>query len=75
MESGIMKRLRWQLRTFMFIIAILALLLVVVTQQVLIGRQQAEIGRMRQTVDAAVKAQVNLTTIIREQRDMIERHR
>jgi cytochrome c-type biogenesis protein CcmH/NrfG len=66
---------RFQLRTLLFIVALLSLLLVVIIQQV-------QIGRMRQSIDAgekreaqAQKQQDKLTTIIRELRDLIERHR
>jgi uncharacterized membrane protein len=70
-----MKRFRWKLGTLMFVVAIVALLLVIVIQQVEIRRQQAQIEQMRRSIDAAAKSQEKLTTILREQRDMIERHR
>jgi hypothetical protein len=63
-----MKRFRLRLRTLLFVVAILALVLVVVIQQV-------QIARMRQLIDARAKERDQLTTIIREQRDLIERHR
>lgn len=66
-----MKRLR--ISTLLFAVAILALLLVVVTQQVQIGRMQSRIGQMRQTIDADVKSKDQLTAIIRELRDHLER--
>jgi hypothetical protein len=49
-----MKRFGLRLRTLMLIIAILALLLVVVIQQV-------QIGRMRQLIDAGLKEKAQLT--------------
>jgi hypothetical protein len=66
---------RVQLGTLLFVIAILALLLVVVVQQVQIGRMQSQIGQMTLTIDANAKSRDQLTTIIREQRDQIERNR
>jgi uncharacterized membrane protein len=38
-------------RTFLFVVAILALFLVVVIQQVQIGHQQVQIGQLRQNLD------------------------
>jgi hypothetical protein len=58
----------------MFVIAILAPCLLVFTQQMTIRRQQTEIRQLRQSIDATVKNQEKLTTIIREQ-DHIEGHR
>ena len=37
--------------TFLFVVTMLALLLVVVVQQVQIGRQQVQIRQMRQNID------------------------
>ena len=67
-ENARPSRFRLRLRTMLFFVTILALLLVVVIQQV-------QIGRMRQLIDAGVKEKAQMTTIIREQRDFLERHR
>jgi hypothetical protein len=61
-------RFRFRLSTLLFVVTILALLLVAVIQQV-------QIGRMRQLIDAGVKEKDQLTTILRELRDHLERHR
>ena len=70
-----MKRFRMQLGTLLVVIGFFALLLVVVIQQVRIGRQQAEIERMRLLIDVGQKEKATLATIIREQRDHIERQK
>jgi hypothetical protein len=67
-EYDRLSRLRFRLGTVLFVIAILALLLLVVIQQV-------QIGRMRQLIDQYAKEKDQLTTIIRELRDHLERHR
>jgi hypothetical protein len=61
------RRFRFRIGTLLLVVAILALPLLVVIQQV-------QIGRMRRLVDARAKERDRLTTIIREQRDQIERH-
>lgn len=61
-------RFRFRVGTILFVVAILALLLEVAIQQ-------AQIRRLRRSIDAYAKQQDKLTTIIREQRDAIERHR
>jgi hypothetical protein len=68
MEDDRPQRIRFRLRTLLLVVAILALLLVVVIQQV-------QIGRMRQLINAGAKEKAQLTDIIREQRDFLERHR
>jgi cell division protein FtsB len=68
MQENQRTRFRVRLMTLLLVVAILALLLVVVIQQV-------QIGRMRQLIDAGAKERAKLTTIVREQRDFIERHR
>ncbi len=75
MEDDRPQRFRFRLRTLLLVVAILALLLVVVIQQVQIGRQQAQIGQMRRAIDTGLKEKDQLTTIIRELRDMVNRHR
>jgi hypothetical protein len=65
MEENRRPRLRFRLRTILLVVAILALLLVVVIQQV-------QIGRLR---EAQAKERDRLTTIIREMRYSLERHR
>jgi cell division protein FtsL len=64
---------RFRINTLLFVVAILALLLLVVMQQVQIGRMQSRIGQMRQTIDADVKSKDQLTINIRELRDHLER--
>jgi cell division protein FtsL len=64
---------RFRINTLLFVVAILALLLLVVMQQVQIGRMQSRIGQMRQMIDADVKSKDQLTIIIRELRDHLER--
>jgi cell division protein FtsL len=68
-------RFRFRLGTLLFVVAVLALLLVVVIQQVQISRQQAQIRQMRQQIAKDLTATNNLTQIIRELRDRIERQR
>jgi hypothetical protein len=68
MEDDRKSQFRFQLGTVLLVVAILALLLVVVIQQM-------QIGRMKQLIDAGVKEKAQLTTIIREQRDLLEQHR
>jgi hypothetical protein len=74
-ENALPSRFRFRLGTILFVVAVFALLLVVVIQQV-------QIGRMRGLLDASAKREAQhsqydskLATIIREQRDFIERHR
>ena len=58
---------RFRLIMLPIAIAILALLLLVFIQQV-------EIGRLRQVIDKFVKEKDELTAIIRELKDNLERH-
>ena len=62
------RRFRFRLRAILLVVAILALIIVVVIQQV-------QIGRLRQVIDAGEKQKDQLTTIIRELRDHLERQR
>jgi low affinity Fe/Cu permease len=64
---------RFRISTRLFAVAIFALLLVVVIQQVQIARMHSQIGRMRRMIDADVKSRDQLSTIIRELRDQLER--
>ena len=66
-EVPTIKRFRLRLSTLLFVVAILALLLVVVIQQM-------QIGRMRQSIDVAVKEKEKLITVIRELQDHVFRH-
>lgn len=66
-------RFRFRLRTLLFVVAILALLLVVVIQQVQISRQQVQIRQMRQQIIRSVMDKDNLTRLIRDLRDRLER--
>ena len=62
------RRLRVRISTLLFVIAIAGLLVVVINQQV-------QIERMRRSIAAEAQQREKLTTIIREQRDHIERHK
>ena len=73
MELNRRPRIRFQLRTLLFVVAILALLLVVIIQQVQISRQQVQIRQMRLEIDRFVISQNKLAEILREQRDMLHR--
>jgi cell division protein FtsB len=73
MEDHRPQRFRFRLRTLLLVVAILALLLVVVIQQVQIGRMRQQIGQMKPMIDAIPKEREQLTTIIRELRDHLER--
>jgi hypothetical protein len=66
-ENARPSRLRFRLRTILFVVAILALLLVVVIQQV-------HIGRMRRSLDEKAIQVEQLQPMIRELRDHLERH-
>ena len=68
MEDNRRPRFRVRLRTLLLVVAIVAPLLVVVIQQV-------QIGRMRQLIDAHGKERDQLTKIVRELRDHLERQR
>ncbi len=50
-EENRLQRFPFRLGTFLFVVAILALFLVVVIQQVQIGRQQVQIRQLRQNID------------------------
>ena len=67
-------RFRFHLKMILLVVAIVALLLVVVMQQLQIRRQQAQINQMSLQIDRHFKAENQLTTIIRELRDRLERH-
>jgi len=67
-EENQRPRFRFRLRTLLLVVAILALLLVVVIQQV-------QIGRMRQLINAGAKERDELTVILRELREHLERQR
>ncbi len=66
-------RFRFRLGTFLLVIAVLALLLVVTVQQVQIERLRRRAAVLQNQVDREARAKDVLTTIIREQRDMLER--
>jgi cell division protein FtsL len=74
-EDSRPKRFRFRLRTILLVVAIVALSLVVVIQQVHIARMREQIGRMERSIDADVKARDQLSTIIRELRDKVDRKR
>jgi hypothetical protein len=68
MKENRRSQFRFRLSTVLFIVAILALLLVVIIQQV-------QIGRMRRLIDAGAKEKDQLTVIIRELRDFLQQPR
>ena len=75
MEENRRPRFRFRLGTLLLIVAIFALLLVVVIQQVQIARQGMEIQKiMNQNASYAIQ-QDKLQKIIRTQRDQLNRHR
>ncbi len=80
MENARPSRFRFRLSTLLFVVTILALLLVVVVQQVQIGRmrqwiaaRENERNQMRQQIDRFVISQNKLTEIIRVLRDRLDR--
>ncbi len=75
MEENRRPRFRFRLGTLLFIVAIFALLLMVVIQQVQLARQRTEIQQLRLQNDRFLLQQNQLQEIIRTQRDMLERHR
>jgi hypothetical protein len=68
-------RFRFRLGTVLLVIAIVALLLVVVIQQVQIARMREQIGQMKRTIDVNAKSTETLTVIIRELRGHLERQK
>jgi hypothetical protein len=66
MENARPSRFRLRLGTLLVVVVILALLIVVVIQQM-------QIGQMRQRIDASMKEKDQLTTIVRELRDHLNR--
>ena len=68
MEENQRPRYRFRLKTILLVVAIVALLMVVVIQQV-------QIGRMRQLINTGVKERADLATIIHELQDHVHRQR
>jgi hypothetical protein len=66
-------RFRFRLGTLLLIVAILALLVVTVMQQVQINRQQTQIKQMRIELDRNTTDRVKLQGIVRELRDYVNR--
>ena len=75
MDENRRARLRFRIRTMLVAVVILALALMVALQQLQIGRQRAEIERLRSELGSAMVTRERLTDILREQRDRIERQR
>jgi sensor histidine kinase regulating citrate/malate metabolism len=75
MDENRRPRFRVRLGTLLLVIAIFALLLMVVIQQVQIARQRTEIQQLRLQNDRFLLQQNQLQEIIRTQRDMLERNR
>jgi cytochrome c-type biogenesis protein CcmH/NrfG len=75
MEDGqpLPRRFRFKLGTILFAVAILALLLVAIIQQVQIERMRRLMDAQAQQLNAQVQQQDKLTAIIRELRDHLER--
>ena len=67
-ENARLSRFRFRLGTVLLAVAIVALLLMVFIQQV-------QIGRMRQVIDQGAKEKDQLTKIIRELRNYLERQK
>jgi hypothetical protein len=67
-EESRRPRFRFRISTILLVVAIVALVVVVAVQQ-------AQIGRMRQMINAGAKERDQLTTILREMRDRLERRR
>jgi len=67
------RRFRFRIGTLLFVIAILALLLVVIIQQVQLRQMRQIIKAQQNQLNAQGAARDTLTTMIREQRDMLER--
>jgi hypothetical protein len=65
MKENRRPRFRFRLGTLLLIVAILALLLVTVIQQVRINRQQVQIKQMRQEIDGNTMDKIKLQEIIR----------
>jgi cytoskeletal protein RodZ len=66
-------RFRFRLGTLLLIVAILALLVVTVMQQVQINRQQTQIKQMRIELDRNTTDRDKLQRIVRELRDYVNR--
>ncbi len=62
------RRFRVRISTLVYLVAIAAMLVVVITQQV-------RIERIKQTMAAEIQRTEQFAKIIREQRDYIERHK
>jgi cytochrome c-type biogenesis protein CcmH/NrfG len=73
MEDNQRPRFRFRLGTLLLIVAILALLLVTVIQQVQINRQQTQINQMRLELDRNTMDRIKFQEIIRELRDHLDR--
>jgi cytochrome c-type biogenesis protein CcmH/NrfG len=65
MEENRRPRFRFRLRTILLVVAILALFLTVVIQQVQIGRQHVQIKQMSQQIDGYSKETARLRTKFR----------
>lgn len=74
-EENRRPRFRLRLGTLLLIVAIFALLLVAVIQQVQIARQGMEIQYIRKQNSRYLNQQDTLQEIIRTQRDMLDRHK
>jgi cytoskeletal protein RodZ len=68
-------RFRFRLGTLLFVVAILALLLVVAIQEVQIIGQQAEIRQMTRDLNGYFGEQAKVTKVVRELQDIIGRSR
>jgi hypothetical protein len=75
MENEKPKIFRFRIRTLLTLIAVIALLVVGAFQQVQINRMQLRLQESRRLLVNEVKTRDQLTTILREQRDKIERQK
>jgi cytochrome c-type biogenesis protein CcmH/NrfG len=73
MDENRRPRFRFRLVTLLFVVAILALLLVAVMQQVQINRQRAKIEQMNRQIARFAGEKDKLTEIIRVLRDAVDR--
>ena len=68
-------RFRFRLGTLLFVVAILALLLVVAIQEVQIIGQQAQIRQMIRELDSYFGEQAKFSKLLRELQDIVDRSR
>jgi hypothetical protein len=75
MDENREPKYRFRLKTLLFVVATIALVLVVVNQQVQINRQRAQIEQMARQIDRDAIDKIKLMEIVRELRDFVVRHK